>query len=104
MSRTVSCAVAAVLAIGVLATYAFSYAPPRPQGVLAVLQAGQPVAVKDIGGRYELSVMPGPEVLGHQVIDVAPDYIVVRETSGLAELRIPIYSIKAVITVQGATN
>jgi hypothetical protein len=96
-------AAASLLAIAGLwlASHAESQ-PPRPAaaGVLSVLKVRQPLAVKDVGGRYELSLMPDADRLGHEVVEVGADYVVVRDTNDIGEIRIPIYSIKSITAVQ----
>jgi len=87
----------------VVVVFAARYASSDPlhdnkaTGVLAVLHPDQPVAVKEVGGRYEITVMPKvPGPLGHQVIEVGSDYLVVQDLVGVTETRIPIWSIKCV--------
>lgn len=41
------------------------------------------------------NVVPGVD-LGHKVVEVGTDFIVVEDLVGVTETRIPIYSIKAV--------
>lgn len=71
------------------------------QGVLGVLSKGQPVTVKEVGGRYEIGVMPNVDMLGYKMVEVGQDYVVVEDIAGVTELRIPIYSIKAVSILKG---
>ena len=69
----------------------------RGRGVLGVLSKGQAVTVKDVSGRYEINIFAnGPDMLGYKVVDVGNDYVVVEDIAGVTELRIPVYSIKAV--------
>ena len=91
----------AILLLGMVAfgtSFAFSQRGEEHGrgGVLSVLSKGQAVGVKDVSGRYEISVIPDMEILGYKVVDVGSDYLVVRDITGVTELRIPIYSIKAV--------
>jgi hypothetical protein len=87
-----------------LADRAESQPAPRvaASGLFSVLKAKQSLAVREVAGRYELSLMPDIDTLSHEVVEVGADYIVVRDTGDVAQLRIPIYSIKAVITQQGS--
>lgn len=74
-------------------------APAQLHGVLAVLRPGQAVNLKESNGRYEIGVFDkGPEVLGHKVVEVGPDYVVLQDIAGVSESRIPIFSIKALTT------
>jgi len=66
------------------------------RGVLSVLSKGQAVSIKDVGGRYEIGVMPNAEMLGYKVVEVGSDYVVVKDIAGVTELRLPIYSVKVV--------
>lgn len=81
---------------------------PRPlptSSILGLLKKGQPIAVKDAGFAYELTVyVEGPEKLGHTIIDVTADYVVVRDLTGITDLAIPVWSIKSVATVRLRTK
>jgi hypothetical protein len=70
------------------------------QGVFSGLEIGQEVAVKDLGQRYEISVF-GRSVtpLGYKIVEIGPDYLAVKDITGINMIRIPIYSIKSVVTV-----
>jgi len=72
-------------------------APGKPHGVLSALHAGQPVSLADTDGGYRLNLFKdGPEVLGHKVVEVGSDFVVVEDIAGIQQLRIPVYSIKSV--------
>ena len=92
----------AIVLLGVIVfgtTFAFSQRGGEcgGHGVLSVLSKGQAVTVKEVGGRYEIGVFAnGPDMLGYKVVDVGSDYVVVEDISQITELRIPIYSVKAV--------
>jgi hypothetical protein len=75
-------------------------APPAEQKKAAFLdrlKVGQAVALTDKDGRYEIGVFP-PELqpLGHTVIEVAQDYVVLRDIGKITDTVIPIYSIKSI--------
>lgn len=89
----------AVLALGLFT--ASGQAPAQPKGVLGILRPGQPVSLKDVAGRYEIGVFDnGPDMLGHKVIEVGADFLVIEDIAGVTETRIPLYSIKSVVTVK----
>jgi hypothetical protein len=72
-------------------------APGKTHGVLSVLHAGQPVNLADDDGGYKLNFFQdGPEMLGHRVVEVGTDFVVVEDIAGVQQLRIPVYSIKSV--------
>ena len=73
-------------------------APGKPHGLLSVLHVGQPVKLADAGGSgYEITVIEGgPQVLGHKVVEVGSDFVVLEEFTGVQQLRIPVYSLKSV--------
>ena len=72
-------------------------APAKTHGVLSVLHAGQSVNLADTDGGYKLNLCEGgPEVLGHKVVEVGADFVVVEDIAGIQQLRIPVYSIKSV--------
>lgn len=66
--------------------------------LLAVFEAGQTVAMKDVGERYEITLhqTTHPDT-GLTVGDIGPDYLLVRGTAGNFEVRVPVWSIKAIV-------
>ena len=80
-----------------LATSKATTSAPSGTGVLSVLAKGQPVNLKEAAGRYSIIILPkGPETLPYKVAEVGPDYVVVQDSVGVTELRIPIWSVKEV--------
>lgn len=73
----------------------------KPRLFLSTLKEGQPVSIKEISGRYEISILEGvPVVQGHKVLEIGSDFLVVNDVSGITETHIPIWSIKAIIRVR----
>ena len=81
-------------------------APAEKQhSFLSALKEGQSVSLKEVSGKYELSILDGvPSVQGHKVIEVASDYVVIQDIAGIAENRIPVYSIKVIIRLKVPTK
>ena len=71
---------------------------PR-KGFLAVLKEGQTVTLKENAGKYEITLMKNIP-LGHKVIEVGSDYVVIEDAAGVTETRIPVTSIKAIIKLK----
>jgi hypothetical protein len=73
-------------------------APAERLGVLSLLKVGMPVTLKEtVGGRFEIGIIDGvPGPLGHEVVEVAADHVVVRDITGVVETWIPIYSLACV--------
>ena len=71
---------------------------PR-KGFLSILKEGQSVSVKEVAGRYEITVMKDVK-LGQKVIEVGSDYVVVKDAAGITEIRIPVYSIKSIVKLK----
>lgn len=69
--------------------------PEKPKGVLSPLEKGQTVTLKEVGGRYEIGLVPGVE-LGHKIIEVGADFVVVEDVAGAVQTRIPLCSVRAV--------
>lgn len=63
--------------------------------ILGALQKDQKVALKEAGGGYQIGVVQGVP-LGHKVVEVGSDYVVLEDIAGITETRIPIYAIRAV--------
>ena len=69
--------------------------------VLSVLKEGQPASLKEVQGRYEISTIDGiPGPLGYKVIEIGADHLVIQDITGINELHIPVFSIKAIIRVK----
>ena len=66
---------------------------------LSVLTEGQTVILKESAGRYEITLMKDLQI-GHTVIEIGPDYVVVEDAAKVSETRIPVYSIKAIIKIK----
>ena len=89
-----------LLLVGLLFV-ASGQAPSKLHGILAVLHAGQPVSLDDGDGGYKLNLFKdGPEILGHKVVEVGSDFVVVEDIAGIQQLRIPVYSLKSVGVTQ----
>jgi len=86
-----------ILLLAGLLFVASGQAPAKPHGILTVLHAGQPVSLADADGGYQLNLFKdGPDVLGHKVVEVGSDFVVVEDIAGVQQLRIPVYSVKSV--------
>ncbi len=86
------------------AVLTFSTAASQPQAigkktVFSTLKVGEPVALKDKGHSFEITVMDG-DTGTHTVVEVGDDYIVLRDVAEVAELRVPIYAIRAVVHIK----
>ena len=80
-----------ILLLAGLLFFASGQAPAKPHGVLSVLHAGQPVNLADADGGYKLNLYKdGPDVLGHRVVEVGSDFVVVEDIAGVQQLRIPV--------------
>ena len=77
-------------------------APDKPrQGFLSVLKEGQSVMLKEVAGKFEISMFEdGPELLSHKVTEIGTDYVTVEDIGGLIETRLPGYSIKSIVLLK----
>ena len=90
-------AVAVALLLPIPAT---SHGQDKPRkGFLAVLKEGQTVVLKESAGKYEITLMKNIP-LGHKVVEVGPDYVVIEDAAGITETRIHVTSIKAIIKLK----
>ena len=90
-------AVAAALLLTIPAT---SHGQDKPRkGFLAPLKEGQTVTVKENAGKYEITLMKNLP-LGHKVIEVGSDFVVIEDAAGVSETRIHVTSIKAIIRLK----
>jgi hypothetical protein len=83
--------------LGIVVTVASGQAPARERSVLSVLHTGQPITLKASESGYEINLLQnGPEMLGHKVVEVARDFVVVEDITGITAIHIPIYSVRSV--------
>lgn len=88
-----------VLAVMLVVIPATSNAQDKPKkNFLSALKEGQSIVLKENAGRYEILMMKDVR-LGHTVIEVGTDYVVVEDVAKVTETRIPVYSIKAIVKI-----
>jgi hypothetical protein len=76
----------------------------QPQAnFLSLLKTGQEIALKEVAGRYEISLMDDLP-LSHKITAIGPDFLVVEDTAGVVESRIPVYSIRSIVTLKTPKN
>ena len=99
MNRTVSVLLlTAFFALGSVTPTGHGQVGPR-RGFLSALEEGQSVTLRENAGRYEITLIANV-LLGHRVIEVGTDYVVVVDVAGVTETRIPIYSIRSIVRVR----
>jgi hypothetical protein len=97
---TVSLAVVSAIILGSSIAFSQRGQEQNGEGILSVLSKGQSVSLNDIAGRHEITILPnGPKMLGYEVIEVGRDYVVLEDIAHVKEIRIPIYSVKAVVVL-----
>lgn len=98
--RTISCLSALLIAVALVARSIGTAAPPAERKVMTFLERlkpGQPVSLTERDGRFEIGLFPPSfQPLGHTVVDVGPDYVVLRDLVGISDTIVPLYSIKAI--------
>ena len=83
-------AVLVVVASGQAATQ------PKPPGFLAAFQADQFVKLEDAGAGYDIHVFEhAPGELGHTIVEVGVDHVVVEDVAGVTRTTIPLQAIKS---------
>jgi hypothetical protein len=79
---------------------ATSNAQDKPKKTfLSALKEGAVVSVKEVAGKYEITVMKNAPV-GGKVIEVGTDYVVLEDPAGVMETRIHLTSIKSIIRLK----
>jgi hypothetical protein len=67
------------------------------RGLLDVLQPRMAVSLRETAGRFEIGVLEGIAApLGHEVLDVGSDYVVIGDISGMTRRSIPVLSISCI--------
>jgi len=93
----------ALILLIVMMFFGFStlgHAEEKPNsGFLKVLKVGQTITMKEGFGKYQLTVIDGMK-LGHKVIEIGVDYIVLEDLSGSLETYIPFSSIQGIVKIR----
>lgn len=85
-----------VVAALLLAITATSNGQHKPKNnFLSALKEGAVVSVKEVAGKYELTVMKNAPV-GSKVLEVGTDFVVLEDPAGVTETRIHVTSIKCI--------
>lgn len=66
---------------------------------LSVLKEGSVVSVKEVGGKYDITVIKNAPV-GSKVLEIGNDYVVLEDPAGVIETRIHVTSIKSIIRLK----
>lgn len=91
----VGCFLAIVLVV------ASGQAPAERSGLLAELKPRMPVSLKQVAGRYEIGLLDGVAApLGHEVVEVGLDHVVVKDVVGVSRIWIPVYSLASITTTR----
>lgn len=68
---------------------------------LSALKEGQSVSLKEVSGRYQISIFDGlPGAQSYKVIEIGGDHVVIQDISGVAETHIPVFSISSIVRMK----
>jgi len=90
----------ALLAFLAACTFGIAADTQPAKGFLSTLKPSQQIVLKEVGDKYEINILDTEGPLSHVVVEVGPTYVVVRDSGGVIERRIPVYSIKAIVTIK----
>lgn len=82
-----------ILAIGAI-TPGQQSAPQR-RDFLSGLKVGQSVNLKEVSGRFVLSVIDDGPALSHKIVEVGSDFVLLEDVAGVSEIRVPLYTISS---------
>ena len=100
-----TCGLVLVAAIAVCIVSVSGQIPDKPDRFLSALKKNQAVILKEVAGRFEISLMDGVlEPQTHKVVSVDNEFFVVEDIASVSETRIPIYSIKSIVTLKTLKN
>jgi hypothetical protein len=89
-----------VIAALLLAVTATSNAQDKPKKTfLSALKEGQVVSVKEVAGKFDITVMKNAPV-GSKVLEIGSDFVVLEDAAGVLETRIHVTSIKSIIRLK----
>ena len=89
-----------LLAIAAACTLGNAADSQSEKGFFATLKPDQQIVLKEVGDKYEINVLELESRLSHVVVEVGSNHIVIRDSVGLIETRIPVYSIIAIVTMK----
>jgi hypothetical protein len=89
-----------IVALVAIATALGAQNAPKPKGIFSMLRVGQPVSLKDHGSAYSISFIEPEVPLGHTVVEIGVDYVILRDIAGVKEVVVPVYSLKAVVKLR----
>jgi hypothetical protein len=92
-------ALAAVAVVPALIRAQAGPAKPAAAAVFAGLRPGQTVVVKDFGDSYQITMAGSATPPGYEIVEIGADYIAIKDIANLGLTRIPIYSVKSVVTM-----
>ena len=73
----------------------------KRSSILDVLKVNQKVSLKEISGRYLISLFDGlPDAQGYTVKAIEADYLVIEDIIAVNLIHIPVYSIKSIVRVK----
>jgi len=85
-----------VLGLLLLLIPATSYGQDKSKKTFfSALKEGQIVTVKEVGGKYEITVLKNAPV-GSKVLEIGNDFVVFEDPAGVLETRIHVTSIKCI--------
>lgn len=91
-------AVLAILFVMIPATCSGQDKPRK--SFLAVLKEDQVVTLKEVGGKYEITILKNAPAFGSKVLEVGQDFVVIGDAAGVTETRIHVMSIKAIVRLK----
>jgi hypothetical protein len=102
MNRTiVVLLVASGLVFAMLLSTATSQPPPAARrSIFSTLKVRQSVTLKERAGLYEIGTTDEAGPLTHKVVEVADNFLVLRDEAGTVESRIPVTAVRAVVHIR----
>jgi hypothetical protein len=98
--KTILVTVALGLTVFGFAVSTIAETPKPNKTFFAPLSTGQNVFLIEKNDKYEIKIMPIKSEITHEVAEIGPDYVVIRNSLNKFEYRIPIYSIKVVTVIK----
>lgn len=95
MLRLLSSIVFSALFIAFACTAAGNGQEKARKGFLSMLKEGRFISLKEVGGKFEITLIENLK-FGPKVLEVGGDYVSIEDDAAIAEVRIPIYSIKSI--------
>ena len=89
-----------LIMLPIVAILLSGWAAPAKRTTFSDLKVGDNVGLKDLGERYQISVLDKGILQSHKIIEVGDDFIVLEDVAEVTRITIPVYAVKSVVRLK----